>query len=108
MSGSQKRLRIKKRGKIVRNPKNKNEENHTIGRFTRDENWNVQDFVSETGDIVSQCIACALCSAVANSIQNQKSDTLIPLDMNELQTNIESITTKFNNNQQAIEMASEL
>ncbi len=66
---------------------------HFMYYLSRDENWNfMKQNQSEFGDEVSQVMGYALASSVANSLQNQNSDTFIPKpSVDELLEDVQSI-----------------
>ena len=70
--------------------------NHEIAFLERNENWEKADSATKKGDVVSKCIACALCNAVANSILNKNSQELIPFDMETFGQQIEDIVRPLN------------
>ncbi len=78
---------------------------HSIGEFFRDMNWNHHKNMTMAGDAVSRCLAAALCNAVANSIMNRSSSSLIEFDIEYLQTQLEEIVQKLNKYDPLIEEA---
>ena len=72
------------------------ETDHAISGMARNEDWSKHENASSTGDCVSRCLACVLCSSVANSIQNNQSTQHIEFDMDDLNQNIDNICKAHN------------
>ena len=67
------------------------EQDHSIIGLSRNEDWSKHENASSVGDCVSRGLACALCSSVANSIQNNQNTQHVEFDMEDLYQNIDNI-----------------
>ena len=69
---------------------------HSICEMKRNIDWTPHKNASKAGDFVSRCLACALCFGVASSILTMKEGQLEPVDLDDLQKNIENVVTPLN------------
>ena len=69
----------------------KTNSDHEIHTLHRDSSWRVDYSTNRKGDIISQTFAYALASGVVNSISNCESEPFIPLDMEEMKNECESL-----------------
>ena len=68
---------------------------HNLKGLKRDTSWKVErGKVTRKGDVVSQCMGYALAYGMANSVLNEYSEELIPLDMTMLQHDCESVLSQ--------------
>ncbi len=69
---------------------------HSICEMKRNMDWSAHKNASKAGDFVSRCLACALCHAVADSVLTMREDKLVPVNLEELKKEIESVVTPLN------------
>lgn len=74
----------------------KGDQEHSTFFLKRGDDYSNIASATKTGSVVADCISSALCNSVANSILNQKSDKLIPLELEEIKLQLDEIVRPLN------------